>query len=165
MFPLGHLGLGLQTARPLRRGLPTRPLLLGCVLPDLIDKPLYYGLSWSTGKTGAALGLISGTRTFGHTGLLALIVAGTAAARKSKPFAALALGMATHLLLDIVSDALTRGAGFSMRAFLWPLMGWSFPAYTYTGFGEHIRRVYDPLMLICETIGGALLALEWRRSR
>jgi len=31
------------------------------ILPDMIDKPLYYGLSFATGRHG--LGLISGTRS------------------------------------------------------------------------------------------------------
>ena len=52
-----------------------RAFFVGALLPDLIDKPLYYGWSWLTGKHGADAGLISGTHLFGHTGvfLLALV--------------------------------------------------------------------------------------------
>src|SRR6185312_7307809 len=103
MFVLAHLGIGLELARPWRRRLPVKPLLLGTLLPDLIDKPLYYGLAWATGRRGYAIGLISGTRTFGHTVLFAAAIAAYAAARRSKAAAAVALGCATHLILDAVT--------------------------------------------------------------
>ncbi|MBI5201898.1 MAG: metal-dependent hydrolase, partial [Elusimicrobia bacterium] len=41
MIFFGHLGLGDALAAPVRRGLPRRWVLLGTVLPDLLDKPLY----------------------------------------------------------------------------------------------------------------------------
>src|ERR1700733_5728748 len=100
MIFFGHLGIGLKTAQPFRRDLPLKPLLLGTLLPDLIDKTLYYGLSFATGRRGAELRLISGTRTFGHTILFTLALGAIAARRRSKTLAALALGSATHLFLD-----------------------------------------------------------------
>jgi hypothetical protein len=47
MFFFGHLGVGATLVRPWKERLPFRWVLLGAVLPDLIDKPLYYGLSWA----------------------------------------------------------------------------------------------------------------------
>ena len=165
MLPLGHLGIGLQVARPLRRDLPLKPLLIGTLLPDLIDKPLYYGLSWATGRQGFDLGLISGTRTFGHTLLFAASLAAVAAAKRSKTLAALALGTATHLILDVVTDIFTRRADFSMRVLAWPLLGWQFPGYTYSGLREHLAQYHEPFLLYAETIGAVLLIVEWRRSQ
>ena len=165
MFLLGHLGIGLETARPFRRDLPLKPLLVGTLLPDLIDKPLYYGLSFATGRHGAALGLISGTRTFGHTILFTASLGALAAARRSKAIAALALGAATHLLLDVASDAFTRNTGFSLRVLAWPFFGWSFPGYTYSGLGEHLSQFRAPFFLCAELVGAMILFVEWRRAR
>ena len=165
MFVLGHMGIGLKTARPFRRDLPLKPLLLGTLLPDLIDKPLYYGLSFSTGRHGAALGLISGTRTFGHTILLTASLGALAAARRSKVLAALTLGAATHLLLDAVSDVCTHRTDFSLRVLVWPLLGWRFPAYAHVGLGEHLGHVMEPFFLFAELLGAAILLIEWRRAR
>jgi membrane-bound metal-dependent hydrolase YbcI (DUF457 family) len=163
MFILGHLGIGLKTAGPFRRDLPLKPLLLGTLLPDLIDKPLYYGLSFATG--GHGLGLISGTRTFGHTLVFTASLAIFGAARRSKVAAALALGSATHLFLDVVSDVFTRRADFSLRVLAWPLLGWRFPAYAYGGLGEHLGHVREPFFFYTELLGAAILLVEWRRAR
>lgn len=165
MFVLGHLGIGLQVARPFRKNLPVKPLLLGTLLPDLIDKPLYYGLSLATGHHGYELGLISGTRTFGHTVLFTASLAAVAAARRSKVLAALALGCATHLFLDFVSDVFTRTTDYSLNVLAWPLLGWKFPGYMYAGLGEHLSRFHQPFFLYAEIVGGLLLVLEWRRAR
>jgi membrane-bound metal-dependent hydrolase YbcI (DUF457 family) len=165
MFVLGHLGIGLELARPFRRKLPVKPLLVGTLLPDLIDKPLYYGMSWATGRRGYDVGLISGTRTFGHTILFTAGVAAYAAARRSKAAAAVALGCATHLVLDAVSDAFVRRADFSARVFAWPFLGWRFPGYTYGGLGEHLGEFRQPFFLYAELIGALILFVEWHGSR
>ncbi|MFI5350105.1 MAG: hypothetical protein ACHQ2Z_11210 [Elusimicrobiota bacterium] len=165
MFLLGHLGIGLKTASPFRRDLPLKPLLLGTLLPDLIDKPLYYGLAWATGRRGFDLGLISGTRTFGHTLLFTISLAALASARRSKMIAALALGSATHLLLDVVSDVFTRKTDYSLHILAWPLLGWRFPGYLYEGIGEHLGHFRQPFFLYAELIGAFILIAEWRGAR
>ncbi len=168
MFPLGHLGFGLQVSKPFDRGrprLPLAPLLLGTVLPDLIDKPLYYGLSALTGRRGAALGMIAGTRTFGHTLLFAGALAALGRARRSRALTALSLGCLTHIFLDIVTDSVIRGPGFSLKAFLWPLLGLQFPVYTYRGWHDHLLHIREPFLLVSEALGAALLIWEWRRAR
>ncbi len=163
MLPLGHLGIGLEAARPFRRGLPVKPLLLGTLLPDLIDKPLYYGLSFATGRHGAAVGLISGTRTFGHTILLTASLAAVAAARRSKFLAAVALGSTTHLILDVVADVFTRRTDYSLKVLAWPLLGRQFPGYAYSGLRDHLGQIHEPFLLYAEIIGALLLFVEWRR--
>jgi len=165
MFPLGHLGLGMQAAKPFRRGLPLAPILLGTLLPDALDKPLYYGLSLATGRHGPELGMIAGTRSFGHTLLFTAALGLAAAARRSKILAALALGCATHLLLDLTSDYFEWGIQRSIKTLLWPLMGWQFPFYARVSMFDHFLRIREPVILVCEIAGVCLLAWEWRRAR
>jgi len=165
MFILGHMGFGLKLSEPVRRDLPVRPLLLGALLPDLIDKPLYYALEAATGRRGAAIGIVAGTRSFGHTLLFLLALAALARARRSRPLAALALGVATHLVLDTLSDAFTRRWGFSFKALFWPVLGWRFPIYPYYGWRDHVAHVREPFLLAAEIAGAAILAWEWRKAR
>jgi membrane-bound metal-dependent hydrolase YbcI (DUF457 family) len=175
MLLFGHLGIGLRLARPFGR-LPLRWVLLGTLLPDLIDKPLYYGLSTFTGLRGAELGLISGTRTFGHTGLLILLVLGFSALMRSHPgrsgkTAALAVGMATHLLLDAVSERLgSTGTGLhtesaSLLALVYPYFG-RFAVLPFSGMREHFLAHLTGVTWITESVGAILLTWElWTRER
>jgi hypothetical protein len=165
MFWLGHSGIGLQLSKLVDRDPPLKPLLLGTLLPDLIDKPLYYGLSWATHKHGAELGIISGTRTFGHTLLLTATVYAAGRIRKSRTLEALGLGMATHLLLDMITDFSVRDGTFSMSAFAWPLLGWQFPIYPFYNWHEHIASGKNPFIFVTEVLGALCLAYEWWRRR
>ncbi len=164
MFWLGHAGFGLEGARLVDRDAPVKPLLLGTLLPDFLDKPVYYGLSWATGKHGAALGIVAGTRSFGHTVLLTAALFAAGAVRKSRALKALALGMATHLALDMFTDLVVRNASFSLRAFAWPLLGWQFPIYPFYGWHDHIATVRNPFMLVTESLGALILLYEWRKG-
>ena len=77
MFALGHLGIGKKlAARPFRRfsAVERRAFFIGALLPDLIDKPLYYIPAWLTGRHGAAAGILSGTHLFAHTGLFLAVL-------------------------------------------------------------------------------------------
>lgn len=165
MFWLGHAGFGLEGARLVDRDPPLKPVLLGTLLPDFIDKPLYYGLSWATGRRGAALGIVAGTRSFGHTLLLTGLLFALGSHRKSRTLKALALGMSTHLVLDMASDLWLRTAGFSLQAFVWPLLGWQFPVYPFYSWRDHITSGKQPFMIVTETLGALLLLLAWRRAR
>jgi hypothetical protein len=170
MFPLGHLGIGLKTAQPFKRGLPLKPLLLGTLLPDLIDKPLYHGLALATGRQGAELGIVAGTRSFGHTLLFTAALWALARARRSKALAALALGASTHLLLDLVTDAFIvpaffkGGAADTSRILAWPLLGWQFP-FTTRGLFDHLGHVFNPFILSAEILGALILLWECRQAR
>ncbi len=155
MILFGHLGVGSKLASPWAKELPRAPLLIGTLLPDLIDKPLYYGLSWATGRQGGDLGLISDTRTFGHTALALLALSGLACLRSSRWLAALALGMASHLLLDQLQPggSWERGA----QSLLWPAFGVSFPAASYDGISSHFEHLLTPWNIGAEVVGLALL--------
>lgn len=162
MFALGHLGLGKAVAMPVYARFTARDkrvFLVGTLLPDLIDKPLYYGLSWWTGKQGDALGLISGTHTFGHTGLFLLVLTGAALVTRVAAVRALALGVATHGLLDFV------GLSMDYQTLLWPLLGRHFPFYPFSGVGQHLWTVFRPVTLTGELLGAAFLWWTYRRAK
>jgi len=166
VFVLGHAVLGSRLARAVRRDLPLAPLVIDALLPDLVDKPLYYALAFATGRHGAELGLISGTRTFGHTGLALLLVAACALLGRSRALAAVAAGMATHLVLDLAGDLLPwRGRPNMIDAILFPLLGRGFPITPYHGLLEHLAGLRRAYVLGGELLGALLLVRAWRRPR
>ena len=158
MFVLGHIGIGTRLLGPLRRRLPAWPLVLGCVLPDLIDKPLYY----LTPRTE----IICGSRTFGHTLLfLLLLTAAAAVSRHLAPWA-VAAGDATHLVLDIVGQFFVgaRPGSSVWQAIFWPLDG-PFPLARFSSIHEHLLSDANAYVLAGELIGGAILLHAWWKSR
>jgi hypothetical protein len=142
-------------------------MFTGTLLPDLIDKPLYYGSVILFGSDATKQSLISGTRTFGHTLLLLLILISIAYLRKSRVFAALAAGMATHLLLDNAGDYIAHALGFlqtisepnGLHALFWPLLGLQFPVYGFASPLSHLASLSDPWILFGEVTG--LIILFW----
>jgi hypothetical protein len=140
---------------PLRRRLPAVPLVVACLLPDLIDKPLYYLIPRNP--------VLLGSRTFGHSGLflLALLVLGAAV---RGPWAwALFAGVATHFVLDIGGQLVTGSAPESSiwRAIFWPLHG-AFPLANYHTLLEHLRVDFQNEWVIGgEIVGGAILLRAW----
>ena len=135
------------------------------MIPDLIDKPLYYGCSLATGLRGAEMGLISGTRTFGHTALFAGVLGIVALWRKTPTWAALALGNASHLLIDHLWDAIfgpKHDAGIRLQGLLWPFLGNDFPDYPFHNLADHMERFTANPALIGEGIGALLLTLQLR---
>ena len=159
MFALGHLGIGKKiAARPYHRFAPVekRAFFLGALLPDLIDKPLFYVPFWLTGRRGE---ILSGTHLFAHTGLflLALIVA--AWLTRSGALRAVAIGVATHFVLDCV------GLSMGLGTLLWPLFGWHFPAFPFSNVGQHLATVLNPITLAGELVGGAILLWDYRKAR
>jgi len=162
MFALGHLGLGKAMATPIYRRFTRREqgvFLVGTLLPDLIDKPLYYGASWWTGHQGEAMGLISGTHTFGHTAVFLLALWGASQMAKVPLTRPLALGVASHLGLDLL------GLSLDHRTILWPVFGWRFSFYPFTGVGQHLETILRPVTLAGEVLGGAFLVWSYRRGK
>jgi hypothetical protein len=162
MFALGHLGIGKKlAARPFRRFSPVerRAFFVGALLPDLIDKPLYYVPAWLTGRHGAAAGILSGTHLFAHTGLFLLLLAVAGLITRSRPLEALAIGVATHLVLDFV------GLSMNLGTLLWPLFGWRFPTYPFRSLGEHLVTIFNPITFIGEVLGAAILGWDYRQAR
>lgn len=174
MLVLGHLGIGSKLVNPWTRELPKAALFLGMLLPDIIDKPLYYGLVMITGKHSAELGLISSTRTFGHTSILLLVITGVAVLRRSKGWAALALGMATHLFLDNLSDTLTGyfdtnpvqpGERSALVALLWPFLKNQFSASPFANLAGHMAHSFNGITMGAEVVGAAILGWDYWKNR
>src|SRR4051812_31653092 len=154
VFALGHLGLGKRIAAwPYRRFSPRerRAFFLGALLPDLIDKPLFYIPFWLTGRRGAAAEILSGTHLFAHTGLFLLALVIAALVTRSRPVRAVAIGIATHFILDCV------GLSMGLGTLLWPLFGWHFPAYPFRNLGQHLTTILNPVTLAGELLGAAIL--------
>ena len=180
MFVLGHLGIGARLGTRLLRPVTDhtlRWLALGTLLPDLIDKPLYYGLALATGRRAADLGLISGTRTIGHTALLgAILWLALAVGRRRAEGRALLIGLATHWLLDLGGDfagVVLGPLGLAgphsdvagpptIAAILFPLLGAHFPVMPFKSVGAHLLSLRSAYTLGGELIGGWLVFSWWR---
>ena len=143
-----HLGLTLAGAR-LMRGAHLGFVLLGSMLPDIIDKPLGE-LRFGTPAMG---------RTIAHT-LLFLLLLGMAAYYLSDlRLASLAGGVMAHLLLDFMWD--------SPRTLLWPLLG-AFPRAPNLSIQDYLQALLqglgDPFVAVPEMLGLAyLLYFAWQR--
>ena len=175
MFVLGHMGFGSKLAQPFSKDLNRRWVLLGTILPDLIDKPLYYGLSAITHKRGNELGLIAGTRTIGHTGIFLVALSGLAVLRRSKLLGAVALGVATHLFLDNFSDQFVslissntgpdQQVSSALVALLFPFYQPSFGASPFHGAREHLSHLSNTYTIVTESLGAAILYWDYQRRK
>ena len=150
---------------PLRKRLPALWLALGCILPDLIDKPLFYALIFVHGSAPSPL---RGSRTVGHTLLFFLVILLVAFLRKRPSTWAVVTGVGTHLALDVVGEAFASGNPESAvwLALFWPLCGWDFPLATYTTMLQHLRvGLLQVYVVAGEVVGGAILLHSWWRRR
>jgi hypothetical protein len=78
---------------------------------------------------------------------------------RSEAARALAIGAATHFVLDFV------GLSMDHQTLLWPLFGWRFPAYPFRNAGQHLATVLNPVTLAGEVVGGAILAWDYWKAR
>ncbi len=173
MLLLAHMGIGRKLVSPWTRTLPVWPLLLGTILPDLIDKPLFYATKFLTAASSSELAFFSGTRTLGHTAFALLIITLFAMTSRSRMLAALSLGIATHLLLDNLSDGLIQhfylgtstGERSSLVALLWPFYKPYFSVAPFNDLGGHLHRVSNPITLGSEVVGALILGWDAWKSR
>ncbi len=125
-----------------------RILLLGSLLPDLIDKPLGHLLFRETFSTG---------RIFGHTSLFLLVIslAGLWLYRRKKKtwLLVLSFGTFTHLVFDQMW--LTPGT------LLWPLFGWEFEKLVLDHWlrSTLVGLLTEPGVYVPEIIGAIVLGL------
>ncbi len=128
-----------EGAEPLR--LDYRFVLLGAILPDLVDKPLGELIFPATFQSG---------KIFGHTLLVSacLLVAGGAIYRSKRKAGVLSLGIGTtsHLL----GDAMWNTAA----TLLWPLLGWFRPEeFAGTWFQRMLHYLSSPWIFFTEMVG------------
>jgi hypothetical protein len=107
MFPT-HAAVGYLAGTYSRY--PLALLALGSVLPDLVDRPLFW------------LGLASHSHTVGHSALLAVPVSVLAVALVGSRGIALAVGWLGHLAGDMLNVATTAGPAHAPTFVLFPLV-------------------------------------------
>ncbi len=166
MFIFGHLGIGSKLVSPAARRLPWLAVLAGTLLPDLIDKPLYYIQRW---VPGLEIPLVTCTRTFAHTAGFTITLTAIAWARRSKLLAGLALGTVSHQILDITLDKILDASEPSaLIAFLWPVFGPNRGRFTVAPFEnlhEHLSLLGNSVVIGAEMVGLLLLVTQWRARR
>ena len=142
-----HLGATLWLFRWIFRDpkVDIRFLLLGAILPDLIDLPLAvrYGTGelWFHSLLGAAV-------------YMSLVLVATRRGRRRRAWMALGVGWLFHLLLD--------GMWTDPEVFLWPFFGWEM-AIGESPFWALAweRALADPWRWVKEVAGLAYLAWLW----
>lgn len=160
MFVFGHMGIGKRLAGPFGARLPTKWLLLGTLMPDIIDKCIFYISSLFVGIETVKMSFLGGSRAIGHTGLFLIALSLFAYIRKSKILAALVMGMATHLVLDNIGDHLQGfNESSATHALLFPL--YAFSKYPFSGVADHLHTFFSPVILGAEALGAFLLFWEF----
>jgi LexA-binding, inner membrane-associated putative hydrolase len=147
VFFFAHLGIGLGLAWLVAWRLSVRfdyrLVLIGSLLPDIIDKPLGY-----------VLGLEG--RVWAHTlvFLFAVLLVSFAPGLWSLRF--LAFGVGTHYLVDRLWE--------TPRTLLYPAFGWSFSPVAFDTERWVYALLHDPLVQAGEIVGAAILLLfGWRQ--
>ena len=121
-----------------------RVILLGSMLPDVIDKPLGF---W----------FLDNGRTFGHSLLFTVLLAAVGffmyIRRQSMGLLCLAFGTLIHLILDRM--------WLNPGTLLWPLYGWSFGRVDIEGLSYYLKQwllAYTiPWAYVPEIIGAVVL--------
>jgi hypothetical protein len=145
VYALGELGIGLGLAWLVsyrnRSAVDFRLVLLGSILPDLIDKPL-----------GALLHLDA--RLWAHSLLFLAGILLLSLLPALRGLRWVGFGDAVHLLVDLIWQ--------QPQVMLWPLLGLAFPAGEQS-FGGYLQILLtDPYVQFGEIVGGAILiATAW----
>ena len=152
---LWHLGITVLVVRYVFRdpNMDLRWIMVGSLLPDVIDKPIGSILFNDT---------FGNHRLFAHAlvfpvVLLAFVMLTTRrGTARRKGAIAVVIGCFIHLVLD--------GVWTSPDGFLWPFFGWEFPRVVGSDFAtllEHMVR--SPFVWAGEAVGVGYLVLLWRR--
>jgi len=163
MFVLGHAGIGSQL---ISRKYPYWIVIAGAIFPDLLDKPIFYIRYFMHGENLTALGLISGTRTFGHICWIWILLYFIFHHYKNIKVQAFCLGAITHVGLDLLAAALF-GHDFLLQfsGMMFPFLGFQFPPYPFLGMKDHLNSVRSVHIWVGEVIGAILLYRGYRLGR
>lgn len=152
---LWHLGLTVLIVRYVFRDpkMDLRWILVGSLLPDVIDKPIGSILFRDT---------FGSHRLFAHAVVFPVVLLGVVmiATRRATALRRGAIGIVIgcfiHLLLD--------GVWTNPETFLWPFFGFEFPRVAGSEFGTLVRRMLEsPMVWLGEGLGAAYLIYLWRR--
>ncbi|WP_297418304.1 metal-dependent hydrolase [Clostridium sp.] len=159
MIFFGHLGLTTEVIKAyeviLHRDKKLRDkvlidyrfVLVGSILPDIIDKPIGAGLLRN---------IFHNSRIFGHTLIfsLSLILIGLYMLNRNGKNNILLLGISSsiHLVLDSM--------WLYPNILFWPYLGWKFPARPEGNWvsSDMVRLITDPTYYLPELIGFAIIA-------
>jgi inner membrane protein len=130
----------------LGRYLDVRLLMVGAMLPDIIDKPVGDYLFRKTFENG---------RIFSHTLLFLILLTASGLILYRAKHQVWALTLAAGDFMHLVLDQMW---GVPQTLF-WPLMGWQFPFEAIEGFAWSIwdALISNPAVYIPEAIGLAIL--------
>ena len=141
MLLFAHLGIALAAARPLKAAALSY-VLVGSMLPDIIDKPLGE-MIFGTPAMG---------RTVCHTLLFLMLLSAAAFLRQDLRLASLSGGVAVHFILDFMWN--------SPSILLWPLLG-AFPQAENLSSLDYLRQLLmglmDPAIALPEFLGFSYL--------
>ncbi len=151
MLPLGHIGITLAITRVLQKSLALqrvdyRFILLGSILPDLIDKPLGYLFSAKHGIGG---------KSYGHSllFLLLLFIISVVQQRKKNrtPIWFLFIGTIAHDIADLMWHF--------PKIFFAPLYNWKGPTLPYEAWQVTMRLgiLHLRQLVAFEILGGSIL--------
>jgi len=130
---------------PLSRYVDIRLLIIGSLLPDIIDKPIGQYFFYETFYNG---------RIFAHTLLFLVLITAVGyylyKSRKQLWMLTLAAGTFMHIAMDEMWQVL--------GTFFWPFLGWQFARYELTGWFASLLMalISSPYIYISEAIGLAI---------
>lgn len=154
MVLFGHLGITLATVRTFEKAVlrkennpaDYRWILIGSLLPDIIDKPVGHLL------LGEAL---NNGRLYAHTLIFLLLIAALGfyfLRRRKRPEIML---LASCCFVHYVLDSMWRYP----ETLFWPLYGWGFPVRQGIWLDKVFHRlVSDPFVYVPEIIGFIIIA-------
>jgi hypothetical protein len=146
----GTVGIIRYAFRDARMDL--RPLMLGAVAPDLIDKPIAL-ISFDRWQS---VRLVGHSLAFASALMVAVLVL-TRRGRPRKRWMPLAVGVLVHLFLDLMWT--------DPETLWWPLLGSDFTATDSAGVWDYaVGLLRSPWTWTAETVGLAYLAYLWVRG-
>jgi hypothetical protein len=143
---------GFSKLKLLQQNIDYRLVLIGSMLPDIIDKPLGHVLYPDTFNNNG--------RIIAHTLLFFILTLSYGLFRlyayNKTGVLVLSLSSGWHLILD--------GMWYTHETLLWPMFGWSFPATEYTDIKEWLSEIgkaahSEPVFYLTELAGFIILLL------
>jgi hypothetical protein len=133
------------------------------LLPDVIDKPIWVVAQW----LGAESRHFDTARMFGHTAFLAAAVVLIAWKWRDPRWVAMAYGIPTHLVLDVVTDfGMGGGLGVWKSWLFWPF---HVPRLGILMLGSPLSELASDMQyrvyISGEVIGATLLLRDFLRKR
>lgn len=152
---LWHLGATALLVRYVFRDprMDLRWVLVGALLPDLVDKPI--GSVFFNDTLGSDR-LVAHAVVFPVVAMFVVLLVTPRGSASRKGLIGLVIGALFHLVLD--------AAWADPEAFWWPFFGFEFPPRPDSAIGPLLgRMITDPLVWVGEIAGLSYLVYLWRR--